>query len=89
MTLLTDNLNPPKKKFFFKCNLLDLPRFLLFFEVCRAYRTGEIPAQSRVRLGVFFAENPQNHPDVKVLNMLEVVPEFNEFDIPAVEACVE
>jgi len=35
--------------------------------VCRAYRTGEIPAQSHVRLGVFFSENPRNHLDAKEL----------------------
>jgi len=27
--------------------------------VCRAYRTGEIPAQSHVRLGVFFPKIPE------------------------------
>jgi len=29
------------------------------YRVCRAYRTREIPAQSHVRLGVFFRKSPK------------------------------
>jgi len=32
-------------------------------------RSGDIHAQSHVRLGIFFAENPQNQPHVKVLRL--------------------
>jgi len=31
---------------------------VLFYRVCRAYWTGEIPTQSHVRLGVFFRKSP-------------------------------
>jgi len=30
-----------------------------FYWVCRAYRTGEIPTQSNMRLGVFFRKSPK------------------------------
>jgi len=29
------------------------------YRVCRAYRTGENPAQSHVRLGIFFPKIPK------------------------------
>jgi len=32
--------------------------------------SGDIPAQSHVRLGVFFPENPRKQPDAKELNSL-------------------
>ena len=33
---------------------------VLFYRVCRAYWTGEIPTQSHVRLGVFFPKIPES-----------------------------
>jgi len=44
-------------------------RLYAFFETFAESleRTGDIHAQSHVRLGVFFAENPQNQPGAKVL----------------------
>jgi len=60
MTSLTKNPHPPSKKIFFECRLQDLPRFLDFYQACRVYRTGEIPVQSHVRLGGFFAKIPES-----------------------------
>ena len=43
--------------------------FWQFRWVARANRSGDIHPQSHVRLGVFFAENLQNQPGAKVLNL--------------------
>ena len=64
MTSFTNNPHPPSKKFFFEYKLED------FYQVCRAYQAGEIPAQSHVRLGVFFSENLQLLADAKELKKI-------------------
>ena len=38
------------------------------YRVCRAYRTGENPAQSHVRLGIFFQKSPKPSGRQRVKN---------------------
>jgi len=48
------------KNFFSSADEKTCRIFWDFYRVCRAYRTGEIPAQSHVRLGVvFFRKSPK------------------------------
>jgi len=70
MTSLTKNPHPPSKKFLFECRLKDLLRLLRLLPGLRAYRTGEIPAESHVRLGVFFRKspNPSRRQRVNLIN---------------------
>jgi len=56
MTSLTKKQQPPRKKFFLSADYKTCCVFWDFYRFCRAYRTREIPAQSHVRLGVFFAK---------------------------------
>ena len=73
MTSLTKNGTPQAKKFFIECRLEDCRIFCDFYRVCRACRTREIPAQSHVRLGVFFSENPQTLADAKELSKIDTI----------------
>ena len=60
MTSLTKNPHTPSKKFFSSADWKTCRVFWDFYRVCTAYRTGEIPAQSHVRLGgVFFPKIPE------------------------------
>ena len=45
-----------------------------FYWVCRAYRTGEILAQSHMCLGFFILQNPRKQPDAKELRSSLPVP---------------
>jgi len=57
MTSLTKNPQPLKQKIFFRVQTRRLsPSFETF--TGSVEHTGEIPAQSHMRLGVFFSENP-------------------------------
>jgi len=64
---LRKNHTPQAKIFFSSADYKTCWVFWDFYRVCRAYQTGEIPAQSHVHLGVFF-ENPRKQLDTKVLN---------------------
>jgi len=67
MTSLTKNPHLPSKKIFFRVQTRRLAvSFETFTGSVKAYRTGEIPAQSHLRLGVFF-ENPGILVDTKEL----------------------
>jgi len=72
---------PQSKKIFSSADWKTCRVFWDFYWVCRAYRTVEILAQSHVRLGVFFFENPRKQPDAKVLTckMLSKEPIFSNF----------
>jgi len=59
MTSLTENPHPQANKFFSSADEKTCRVFWDFYQVCRAYRTGEIPTQSHVRLGVFFLKIPE------------------------------
>ena len=52
---LTKNPQPQTTKFFSgACRV-----FWRFDQVCNPYKSGDIPAQSHVRLGVFFQKSPK------------------------------
>jgi len=59
--------SPKAKNFFSSADRKTCHVFWDFYQVCRAYRTGEIPVQSHVRLGVFFRKypNPSGRQSVK------------------------
>jgi len=78
MTSLTKKPHPPSKKKIFRVQTRRLAASFETYRVCRAYRTGEIPAQSHVRLGVFFLENPRKRPDAKEFCSLDINTFFNE-----------
>jgi len=52
MMSLTKNPHPQTKNFF-RVKTRRLAASFETYQVCRAYRTGEIPAQSHVRLCIF------------------------------------
>ena len=58
---------PPEQKIFLSADWKTCRVFWRFDQVRNPYRIGDIPAQSHVRLGVFFSENPQKDPNAKVL----------------------
>jgi len=51
--------NSQAKNFFSSADQKTSRVFWDFYRVCRAYRTGEIPAQSHMRLGIFFRKSPK------------------------------
>jgi len=54
------NRTPQAKKFFSSADEKTCCVFWDIYWVCRAYWTGEIPAQSHVRLGFFFPKIPES-----------------------------
>ena len=63
----------PSKKIFYRVQTRRLPHLFRLLPVCRACRTREIPAQSHVRLGGFFSENPQTLADAKELSKIDTI----------------
>ena len=85
MTLLTKNPHPPSKKFFLECRLEDLPHLLTLRPVNRTVveirnpnSSGDIPAQSHVRLGIFFPKSPK----VAGCQAVNQVQMHQNFEIP-------
>jgi len=59
MTSLTKNPQPPSKTFFSSADWKTCRVFWRFDQVRNLYKSGDIPAQSHVHLGVFFWKSPK------------------------------